>query len=217
MLSGQHRRLRRQWAFDTQTILTVACDAGSHLLGWCFAGRGCTGLYRRRTLQIGRNVLDVLIRERGGLRMHGGVRPRAVAILMQRRDQVFRILVAQFRHTVVRIRVAVIGDAVASIAGVELHLTFGRIARRMRAQRQTSQRRGGEPPSQSRKHLVLQDFLGSIRCSDVKEWAAKLPLNAGIPRIPGLNPRHSPDPVAASDPSAWFRPDIGRPLGRRGR
>ena len=90
-------------------------------------GRGA-GLHRLGTLQVGRNIGDILIRQRPCLRMHGRMRALAVPVLLQRGGDVLGGLMAQLRHFVVRIGVSVILDSVATVAGIKLLLADGRVA-----------------------------------------------------------------------------------------
>src|SRR3984885_12901963 len=101
---------------DGDTVLSVAGGAkrGSLRHGALrLAGRG-EGLAG----EIAGDVEDVLVGQRGGLRMHRQMRAVAVAIAMQRCGEVVRSLPLEFRHAVVRIGVLVAVDPVAAEAGV---------------------------------------------------------------------------------------------------
>ena len=108
-------------------------DAGGHLLRRLAVHRGAR-LHGLGPLQVGGDILHVLVGQRSGLRVHGRMRPLAAAVLLQRRDDVGGVLMAQLGNAVVRIRVPVVLDAVAAVAGVELLLAVYRIARGVRAE-----------------------------------------------------------------------------------
>src|SRR5690606_21518263 len=85
VLAAEIRPLRRRG----DALLTVALHAGRSLAatlldlqlsGARLADRGLAG----QTREVGRDVRDVLVRERGGLRLHRRVITRAAAIALER-------------------------------------------------------------------------------------------------------------------------------------
>ena len=116
VLPGQ---VRRTGAFNGNAVRAMAGRASSD------DGRGRAGgavaLQRRGAGKERRHVHDVLVRQAGRLTVHGAVAAmfaRARLVFAQRRDDVIRALTEDFRHMIGGVGVAVVGDAVAAVAGV---------------------------------------------------------------------------------------------------
>src|SRR5262245_17052963 len=75
-----------------------------------------------------REVRDVLVAERRGLRLHRRMASRAAPIALERDLDVLEVLPAELRHVVRRIRVVRARHAVATLAGLGEHAAARRIA-----------------------------------------------------------------------------------------
>src|SRR5690349_18376666 len=85
---------RGVYALDADAVDTMALLAnGGDGCGRC-ADRLAAG-FHRFAAEISSDVLDVLFRQRYGMRMHGGVAAVALRVSLQRRDDVLRVLATQ--------------------------------------------------------------------------------------------------------------------------
>src|ERR1700722_12752583 len=125
------------------------------------------------------------------------MRALAAAVLLQRRDDIGGLLMAKPGNGVVRIRVAVILEAMAAVAGVELLLALYRVARGVRAECPTQTQRRPKPHQriQSRNHLILR-AAGSNRALMLKSGGT----NCHSARV---LTKHPQNPAEKSGPSAW--------------
>ena len=140
-------------------VATVAGNADLHRFGRACGGR-LAARRERLGAEVGGHVCDVLVAERGRVRVHGAVRAIARAVAEQGRGDVGRALAGELRHAVGRVDVLVVLDPVAAEAGVGEVLAARHVAVRACGPRgprddggkgdnggETAGKRHGEPPA----------------------------------------------------------------------